>query len=182
MLSPGRKVQVHYKGTLDDGTVFDSSYDRGEPLEFVLGERKMLFGFEKAVMGMQVGDTVSIHLGPEDAFGPHRDNQIDRIPVESFPNADQLPVGAYIQMRVKGRNVRAKVVGVEDGEVILDYNHPLAGQAVNFEITLVDVEHKDALEEEREAHGCSCHRVADSLAAMHGHAHHHDHVHEHGCH
>jgi len=171
MIKQGTRVKVHYTGTLDDGTVFDSSYMRGEPLEFTLGSRKMLFDFEQAVARLTEGATCKIHLTPLRAYGPWYDNQIDSVPLEKF-GGKTPPIGQLIQMRAGRRMVRAKVVRIENGAVVLDYNHPLAGQNVNFEITLVEVEHKDALAEEQEAHGCSCHRVAESLA----HAHH-----EHTC-
>lgn len=170
MLMPGLKVKVHYTGTLDDGTVFDSSYDRGEPLEFTIGERKMLFAFEQTVAHMAEGATTTIHLTPDEAYGPRYDDQVDQVPIASF-GSKTPPVGQLIQMRIKGRMIRANVVSVDGDSVTLDYNHPLAGQNVNFQITLVEVEHKTALEQEKLVQPCSCHRVADSLS----HAH-HDHA------
>lgn len=177
MIAPGLHVKVHYTGTLDDGTVFDSSRKRNEPLEFVMGDHKTLFAFEQAVARLAEGASCKIRLSPDEAYGEYRENQLDTVPLASF-GSRRPPLGQYIQMRVRGRVVRAKVVSIEGDSVTLDYNHPLAGQYVNFEITLLEVERKSALEQEQDYHSCDCHRVAESLSAAHGQHHHH---HSHAC-
>ena len=141
MSNEGKKVKVHYRGTRDDGTVFDSSYDRGEPIEFVSMEGKVINGFDEAVRDMAVGEKKTIHLEPAEAYGEIREDLIHTEPLDTFPDADQLPLGGIIYMAsADGRRVPAQVVNIENGMITLDFNHPLAGQPLNFELELVDVE------------------------------------------
>lgn len=141
-------VKVHYKGTLDDGTVFDSSEGR-DPIAFVEGSHQVIPGFENAVAKMQPGDKVSIHLEPAEAYGERDERLVQAIPVDSIPNADRLPVGKTVYFRnPAGYPMPALVEKIEDGKVYLDFNHNLAGKALNFDLELVSRE--DAPEE-----GCS---------------------------
>lgn len=134
------QVQVHYKGTLDDGTVFDSSEGR-DPITFVEGAHQVIPGFENAVADMQPGDKVSIHLEPKDAYGERDERLVQVIPVDGIPNADKLPVGETVYFRnPAGYPMPAKVEKIEDGNVHLDFNHQLAGKALNFELELVSRE------------------------------------------
>ena len=121
MSNEGKKVKTHYKGTLDDGTQFDSSYDRGEPLEFTCMAGQMIPGFDKAVCDMEVGETKMVRLEPAEAYGEHNPALVQKMPRSNVPNADQLPIGQTIY------------------SVSFDMNHELAGQALTFEITLVEV-------------------------------------------
>ena len=133
-------VKVHYKGTLDDGTVFDSSEGR-DPIQFVEGSHQVIKGFEDAVAGMQPGDKVKIHLEPHDAYGERDERLVQVIPVSNIPNADQLPVGKTVYFRNQaGYPMPALVEKVEDGNVYLDFNHQLAGKALNVELELVSRE------------------------------------------
>ena len=133
-------VKVHYKGTLDDGTVFDSSEGR-DPIQFVEGSHQVIKGFEDAVAGMQPGDKVKIHLEPHDAYGERDERLVQVIPVSNIPNADQLPVGKTVYFRNQaGYPMPALVEKVENGNVYLDFNHQLAGKALNFELELVSRE------------------------------------------
>ncbi|MEE8715452.1 MAG: peptidylprolyl isomerase [Coriobacteriales bacterium] len=145
-------VKVHYKGTLDDGTVFDSSEGR-DPIQFVEGAHRVIKGFEDAVAGMQPGDKTKIHLEPKDAYGDRDERLVQVIPVESIPNADKLPVGKTVYFNSPtGYPMPALVQKIEDGKVYLDFNHQLAGKALNFELELVSRE--DAPESEC-THDCS---------------------------
>ncbi len=140
MSNEGKTVKVHYKGTLDDGTVFDSSYDRGEPIEFTCMGGQVIPGFDEGVKDLAVGETTTIHIEPEDAYGPYREELIDQIPVENIPNADQLPVGQVIYLTGRdGTPMPAKVASIEDGMVTFDFNHPMAGKPLNFDLELVEV-------------------------------------------
>lgn len=190
MISSGLKVKVHYVGTLDDGTVFEDTRKRGKPFEFVLGDRRMLFDFDRAVAGLSEGTSCKIHIPAISAFGEYNDDLIDEIPTSKLAGAKDLPVGKYIMLRGEGgRPVRAKVVSVDDDVVRFDYNHPMAGKNLNFEIELLEVERKSVIEQERGAHGCDCHKVQEGLqlGSPHGlsdhfQGHHHgehdcDHVH-----
>jgi FKBP-type peptidyl-prolyl cis-trans isomerase 2 len=152
-------VKVHYKGTLDDGSVFDSSEGR-DPIEFVEGAHQVIPGFENAVANMQPGDKVSIHLEPAEAYGERDERLVQVIPVESIPNADQLPVGQTVYFRnPAGYPMPALVQKIEDGKVYLDFNHNLAGKALNFELELVSRE--DAPESCGGCSGCSSSSCGD---------------------
>jgi FKBP-type peptidyl-prolyl cis-trans isomerase 2 len=141
MTNAGKKLKIHYKGTLDDGEVFDSSYDRGEPLEFVCGSGQVIEGFDEAVKDMAVGDKKSIHLEPEQAYGEINEELIQEVPLTYIPNAEQLPVGKNIIMMAEdGSPMQVKVVSVNNEVAVFDMNHPMAGKALNFELELVAIE------------------------------------------
>jgi FKBP-type peptidyl-prolyl cis-trans isomerase 2 len=127
----GDAVSVHYKGTLDGGEVFDSSEGR-EPLSFTVGSREVIAGFDDAVLGMVVGDTVTVRIDANDAYGEHRDDLIIDIPLSSMPTG--LKPGDKIN---DGQGLNAVVVEVTDDVVRVDANHELAGMALTFEIELV---------------------------------------------
>lgn len=135
----GDKVKVHYKGKLDDGTVFDSS-ENSQPLEFTLGEKKLIPGFEAAVEGMAVGDKTSTKIPSEEAYGPRRDELILKVDISKFPKEINPQVGQQLQIPQQNGQVALVIVtNIEGDEVTLDGNHPLAGQTLNFEIELVEI-------------------------------------------
>ena len=141
MSNEGKKVKIHYTGTLDSGEKFDSSYDRGEPIEFICMGGGVIKGFDDAVKDMAVGEKKSVHIEPADAYGEKDESLIQKIPAENFANADQIPVGQDIIMQdTNGNSIPVHVVSLEDGILTLDMNHPLAGQALNFDLELVEVE------------------------------------------
>lgn len=136
----GKTVRVHYKGTLNDGTQFDSSYDRGEPLEFLAGVGMMIKGFDKAVVDMEVGDKVSIHLSPEEAYGMPSESNIIKLKIADLPGSEELEVGnqAYLQ-NAYGGAVAVRVTEKTEEDITFDANHELAGKELNFDIELVSV-------------------------------------------
>lgn len=135
----GDKVRVHYKGTLEDGTVFDSS-EGGEPLEFEVGTGKIIEGLEKGIMGMEEGEERQLSVPPEKAYGPHRDDMVGKLPAEQTANLDVQP-GSEIQVQTKqGEVIKARVIQVVEDGVIVDTNHPLAGETLNFEVKLIGLE------------------------------------------
>lgn len=134
----GDTVRVHYKGTLDDGSVFDSSEGR-EPLEFTLGGGQVIPGFEQGVQGMSVGDERTINIPSSDAYGEHRGELLLRVPREQFPPDVTPEVGQQLQMSDGQQTFVVTVQEVQDDAVVLDANHPLAGQALTFELKLVDI-------------------------------------------
>ena len=137
----GKKVRTHYEGTLDDGTVFDSSYNRGEPLEFVSGTGMMIAGYDKAVVDMEVGQTVNIHLEPSEAYGEINPNAILNIAIAELPGSEDLTVGQSIYLSDgSGRPFPVVVTQKDETNITLDANHPMAGKALNFKIELVSVE------------------------------------------
>ncbi len=171
MLMPrqGDRVIVEYRGKLDDGTVFASTRDQGEPLEFTIGAGIMLPDFEMAIMNLNPGESVSIHVPAAQGYGMRDESLVISMPVTSLPNGEPLPVGAMLGIQgPDGEVMRVRVVEVNDDEVVLDCNHELAGEALNFDITLVDVEDDDVMEREKHAAGCACgcDRLQESLKAV----------------
>ncbi len=129
----GDTVAVNYTGTLDDGTVFDSSVGR-EPLTFTVGKGDVISGFDQAVVGMAVGDKKTVHLTPDQAYGEHRDDLVITVPKDKAPEG--LQEGDRVQL---GNGAPATVVTVTADSVTVDANSPLAGKALNFEIELVSI-------------------------------------------
>ena len=136
----GKTVRAHYKGTFNDGTQFDSSYDRGEPLEFVCGAGMMIHGFDKAVATMNVGDIIDIHLEPSEAYGETDPEAIFSVNIAELPGSEDLVVGqqAYLQ-DYYGRPFPVTVTAKDDATITLDANHEMAGKELNFKIELVEV-------------------------------------------
>lgn len=135
----GDTVKVHYTGTLEDGTVFDTSRER-EPLEFTLGGGQLIPGFEKAVLGMAEGDTTEVSIESGDAYGERRDDLELEVSKSDLPDNIEPEVGMQLQMQQEeGRAIPVQITDVEDEYVTLDANHPLAGKDLNFEIELVEI-------------------------------------------
>jgi peptidylprolyl isomerase len=135
----GDTVKIHYSGTLDDGTPFDSSLGR-EPLEFELGSGQVIPGFDKAVEGMAIGDRKSVNIPVEDAYGPRHDQMIQEVPRSALP--DDLVPEEGMALRAQqpgGQVINLTVTAVADESITVDGNHPLAGQALNFDIELVSI-------------------------------------------
>ena len=137
----GDTVKVHYTGKLtDDGTVFDSSRER-EPLEFTLGDGKLIPGFEKAVIGMEEGDSTTVELDSEDAYGERREDLELEVSKSDLPDNIDPQVGMQLQMQQQenGQAVPVQITAVEDDYVKLDANHPLAGKDLTFDIELIEL-------------------------------------------
>ncbi len=136
----GDKVSVHYTGTLEDGSVFDSSRG-GQPLEFELGAGQVVPGFESAVTGMEEGQTVTEKIACDQAYGERRDELQMEVRRADVPDNIDLEVGKMLQIQTPtGQAMRVQVAGVTDESVTLDANHPLAGKDLTFEIELVAIE------------------------------------------
>ena len=137
----GKKVHAHYKGTLNDGTQFDSSYDRGEPLEFICGIGMMIRGFDEAVANMKVGDIVDVHLMPEEAYGYPDPNMIITMSLDSLEGSGDLNVGEAVYLYDQsGQPAKVTIVAKTDSTITFDANHEMAGKELNFKIELVSVE------------------------------------------
>ena len=134
-------VTVNYTGSFDDGTVFDTTEGR-TPLTYVEGNHEVVPGFEAAVLQMEPGNKKKVHLSPKEAYGDHRPELLYRMPTLDIPNYDDLVVGEMIYlMNDQGYQQLARVVKVEDdGDTIFDFNHPMAGCALNFELELLSRE------------------------------------------
>lgn len=137
----GKNVKVHYRGTFNDGTQFDSSYDRGEPLEFICGAGMMITGFDQAVADMEVGQAVDIHLMPEEAYGMPDPERIITIEIAQLPGSENLNVGERVYLRnMMGQPFPVTVTAKDDVNITLDANHEMAGKELNFRIELVEVQ------------------------------------------
>jgi len=134
----GDRVRVHYTGTLEDGTQFDSSAGR-DPLEFEVGSGQIIPGFEEAVQGMAAGDKTSITIPPEAAYGPVQDHLVIAVERSQLPADIDPKVGDKLEMEGEERTMVVTVTEVNDAEVTLDANHPLAGKALKFDIELVKI-------------------------------------------
>ncbi|MBE0477186.1 MAG: peptidylprolyl isomerase [Coriobacteriia bacterium] len=134
----GETVRVHYRGTLSDGTEFDSSKGR-DPLEFKLGEGQVIPGFESHVSSLRPGESATFTIPAQEAYGERVESATQPVPKDAFQTEPE--VGWQVQLTSRdGRQVMAQVAEIEDEEVVLDFNHPLAGEDLTFEVTLVAVE------------------------------------------
>lgn len=137
----GKKVKAHYQGTFNDGSQFDSSYDRGEPLEFVCGAGMMIKGFDKAVANMEVGDIVNVHLMPEEAYGESDPQAIIKVEISEMPGSEELSVGNRVYLtNMFGQQFPVTVIEKTEEFITFDANHEMAGKELNFKIELLAVE------------------------------------------
>ena len=136
----GKTCRTHYRGTFNDGTQFDSSYDRGEPLEFICGAGQMIKGFDAAVADMKVGEIKEIHLMPEEAYGQPNPDAIFTLEIEQLPGAEDLTVGQQVYLSNQyGQPFSVKVTAKDEKTITFDANHEMAGKELNFKIELVEV-------------------------------------------
>ena len=139
MANDGDTARVHYTGTLEDGTVFDTSRGR-EPLEFTLGGGELIPGFEEAVKGMQIGQTKTVTIPANEAYGQRRDDLLMVVEREKLPEGMEPAVGQQLQMqRTDGMTAIVVVSDISETTITLDANHPLAGKDLTFEIELVEI-------------------------------------------
>lgn len=136
----GKTCRVHYRGTFNDGTQFDSSYDRGEPLEFVCGAGQMIKGFDAAVADMEVGQAVDVHLMPKEAYGMPDPNAVLTFEIEKLPGTEELEIGQQVYLSNQyGQPFPVKVIEKGEKTITFDANHEMAGKELNFHIELVEV-------------------------------------------
>ena len=137
-LEQGTKVRVHYRGTLGDGTEFDNSRQRGEPLEFEIGGGQVISGFDEAVSGMAVGDRLEVTIPSDNAYGPKHAEAIQEVEAHRLPEG--ACEGAMIQaMTEDGQPLAGTIIDLTDETATIDFNHPLAGCDLTFELELVEV-------------------------------------------
>ena len=142
VVAAGDTVSVDYKGTLEDGTVFDKSEGRG-PLEFVAGIGKMIKGFDDAVLGMAEGEEKTVTLPPEKAYGMPDERRVAEWPKSNFPEPDKLVVGQPVPATTSdGTPVEGIIKEIKDDTVLVDFNHPLAGKTLTFWIKVVKIQKK----------------------------------------
>jgi len=137
-IKQGDKIKVNYTGTLDDGTVFDSSEGKA-PIEFEVGAKQVIKGFDGAVVGMDKGDEKNIKLAPSEAYGDYNPAMIQKFPKEKLPKEPEPQVGMVLMLgSPDGKQVPAKIAAIDDKEVSIDLNHPLAGKTLNFTLKIVE--------------------------------------------
>jgi len=136
----GDTVRVHYHGTLEDGTVFSSTYEEQEPFEFTIGKESVLPLFEEAVIGLNEGESVTISIQPKDGYGEHKQEFVFAMDRKQAPEDLRLEVGKRLQIRSnEGRTAIATITAITDDTVVLDANDPLAGRTLNFKIELLQI-------------------------------------------
>jgi len=135
----GDTVKIHYTGTLEDGTEFDSSAGR-EPLEFSLGSGQVIAGFDTAVDGMAVGDSKTVTIQPAEAYGDRHDQLVQEVPKSALPDDMKPEVGMQLQSQSPdGQAMNLVIAEVAEESITVDANHPLAGQALTFALELVEI-------------------------------------------
>lgn len=142
----GDKVKVEYTGKLDDGSVFDSSKhgDHSHPLEFEVGSGMVIKGFDEAVIGMKEGEEKEFSVEPEEAYGERNPELIKKVPREHLPDDQEPEVGMNLMIETpEGQKFPSKIVEMDEENLTVDLNHPLAGKNLNFEIKVVDIESED---------------------------------------
>jgi len=135
----GNNVTVHYVGTLEDGTEFDNSHKRGAPIDFEVGAGRMIKGFDHAVAGMTEGQTKSITVSAEDAYGARNPEATQTVPKTAFGEDFEFEVGGVIQGNGPYGPFVATIDTINESDVTLDMNHPLAGKDLNFSIEMVQI-------------------------------------------
>jgi peptidylprolyl isomerase len=135
----GDQVKVFYVGRLADGSIFDSSEGQA-PLEFIVGRKEVIRGFDQAVLGMTPGEVKTLTLPAEQAYGPYQEDMVAEVKRADVPAQLKLVVGNHLELtREDGEPIVVKIVALDETKVTLDANHPLAGQDLTFEIRLLDI-------------------------------------------
>ena len=135
----GLFVSVEYKGTLDNGEIFDTSEGR-QPLEVQMGAGNVIPGFESAIMGMSINETKTFTLSPEEAYGHRDDSRMHDFPKAEIPEGMKPEVGQTLMLSTpQGQQIPARVDSIDDEKVTFDLNHPLAGQTLTFNIEVVGI-------------------------------------------
>ena len=139
-IKKGNKIKVDYTGTFDDGTVFDSS-DGKQPLEFEAGSGMVIKGFDDAVIGMEKDEEKEVKIASKEAYGDPNPQLVKKIPRDKLPPEQEPKPGMMIAMSTPdGKQIPAKITAVDDKEITIDLNHPLAGKNLNFKIKIVYIE------------------------------------------
>jgi peptidylprolyl isomerase len=136
----GSNVTIHYVGTLTDGTQFDSSRERGEPMTITLGDGQLITGFNDALIGMAEGETKEFTIASDDAYGPHHEDRLTPIDRSIFPENFEFTTGMTVPLQNDtGQNFLAVITEIADDTVTADFNHPLAGKDLTFTVDVLAV-------------------------------------------
>ena len=137
-VTKGDTVKVHYTGKLTDGTVFDTSAGH-DPLSFAVGSGQVIVGFDEAVLGMQVGESKTVHIPVDKAYGERKDELVMEVPIEQVPEDLTPELGMHLELGgVNGEIMRVVVTKISATHITLDANPPLAGKDLSFDLELVD--------------------------------------------
>ena len=140
VVKKGDKVKVEYIGTLEDGSIFDSSDKNDTPIEFIVGSGQLIKGFEDAVVGMKVGEEKEIKIPPEEAYGPHNPEFVKDMPRDIFPENKQIKIGMIFLVSLQsGRQIPVWISKISENSVTVDLNPPLAGKTLTFKIKIVEI-------------------------------------------
>ena len=158
----GEWIKVEYIGTFDDGTVFDSTeQNEGLPLKFQVGEGQLIKGFDNSVIGKELGEEYTIKLKPSEAYGEYVEGLTQKTPKDQFPKGPEPQPGMMLMVMGSQGQMLASIKSIEEDDVIIDLNHPMAGKVLNFKIKIVETNC-----EPDPPNMCSC---------GHDHSHNHDH-------
>jgi FKBP-type peptidyl-prolyl cis-trans isomerase 2 len=139
-IKKGDKVKIEYKGTLEDGTEFDSTKKHGEPLEFEVGSGQLITGFDNAVLGMNKNEVKEVTISPDDAYGEHKPDLMKKVPRTQLPQNEELKPGMMLMLTLPdGMQFTALVSELDEETVTIDLNHPLAGKTLIFKIKILDI-------------------------------------------
>lgn len=139
-IEDGDTVRVHYTGTLQDGTEFDSSHGR-DPLEFTVGEGEVIQGFEEMVLGLDEGESTEATLPPEEAYGERSEERLIEVEADQLPDDIEPEIGMQLEIETpQGGRARVRITEIGDDVVTLDGNHPLAGRELTFELEVVEID------------------------------------------
>ena len=140
VVKKGDKIKVEYTGTLEDGSIFDSSEKHDTPIEFTVGSGKLIKGFENAVIGMKVGEEKEIKIPPEEAYGLHNPEFVKDMPRNIFPENKQIQIGMVFLVSLQsGRQIPVWISKISENSVTVDLNPPLAGKTLIFKIKIVEI-------------------------------------------
>jgi len=134
----GNKLKVEYTGTLEDGTVFDSSEKHGQPLEFEVGAGHLIKGFDEGILGMEKGEEKEITIPADQAYGQPREELVQKVPKDKLP--EDIKEGALLISKLpNGQQIPAKIIKIDGNEVTVDLNHPLAGKTLKFKVKVLEI-------------------------------------------
>lgn len=150
----GEWIKVEYTGTLVDGTTFDGTgVDGGNPMKFQVGAGHLIKGFDESVLGKDLGEEYSIRLEPSEAYGEYKGGLTHKIPRDQFPKGVELQPGLMLMVTGPQGQTPASIKSIEEDEVVIDLNHPMAGKVLNFKIKIVET---DCEPDPPSACGCGC--------------------------
>lgn len=177
MQEDGQQVLIQYAGTLENGHTFVNTWINGGPVEYVIGDTGFLPDFDRETRSLDRGERVVFTIPCERAYGPYDEENVIDVSRKDIPDAERLPVGGFIAMRLPMGEVRVKVLSVDEDTVTLDCNHELAGHDLTFEVEMVRTGDESAVELEQAASGCGCgcdklkEQLSGDSCECHGHHH-----------